>query len=224
MEDVGLHEDVDTPESAAILWDDGYVEYEISYEPLPEGCFMCHKTDHVARFCPMTSTTRVVSQEELEEAMQKATKDQKKEKMTVDNEVDDEQVDDEQAEPSAPELAATTNLPRSNQGSKESPKNETVTLKPYASLQGNEEVEPEQEESATLDLKIPAKTDYEQEEAERNSAKKRVMDLEHSGSDKEQAEGKNTEPEGSSPMQHNCQGGCGATQRTNRKTRMERKR
>ncbi|KAL3694701.1 hypothetical protein R1sor_008352 [Riccia sorocarpa] len=37
-----------------------------------EGCFTCHKTYHIARFCPATTKTKVVTQEVIDEAISKA--------------------------------------------------------------------------------------------------------------------------------------------------------
>ncbi|KAL3696583.1 hypothetical protein R1sor_010659 [Riccia sorocarpa] len=64
--------DLDPPTSAGFSFKEGYVEYEISYEPLPEGCYTCHQNGHIAKFCPTTTQTWIISEEELEERKKQA--------------------------------------------------------------------------------------------------------------------------------------------------------
>ncbi|KAL3679919.1 hypothetical protein R1sor_022875 [Riccia sorocarpa] len=106
-------------------------------------------------FCPMTSSTRVVSQEELDEAMRKATQNQEAQ-MAVDSEVQEEQ-----PKSTKPEIEVVPTPSRPNNGIPPAPKGVEVAPNPYASLQGTEEVESGQEDVEVLDLNTPAKMDFE---------------------------------------------------------------
>ncbi|KAL3700190.1 hypothetical protein R1sor_018212 [Riccia sorocarpa] len=62
------------PEAIEIEYEGGCAEFQLYYEFLPEGCYTCHETGHVARFCPKSQKTREVTQEELDEAIRAAEK------------------------------------------------------------------------------------------------------------------------------------------------------
>ncbi|KAL3701857.1 hypothetical protein R1sor_019879 [Riccia sorocarpa] len=65
-----LNVEMDWPEAVLPETEDGGTskEYELYYEPVPEGCFHCHSTDHQVKFCPLTTETREMSKQEFEAA------------------------------------------------------------------------------------------------------------------------------------------------------------
>ncbi|KAL3689495.1 hypothetical protein R1sor_015804 [Riccia sorocarpa] len=102
--------DLDPPTSAGFAFKEGYVEFEMSYEPLPEGCYTCHQNGHIAKFCPTTTSTREISEVELEAAKQEAEKAATREKDTnraaQDQEAEAKQQKDEAAEGRKPQKAS----------------------------------------------------------------------------------------------------------------------
>ncbi|KAL3679798.1 hypothetical protein R1sor_022754 [Riccia sorocarpa] len=69
-----LNAEVDPPEAAAVTFEEGYVEFELHYEPLPTGCFTCHQEGHTARFCPQITTFKEVNPEDVAAAMDETAK------------------------------------------------------------------------------------------------------------------------------------------------------
>ncbi|KAL3699711.1 hypothetical protein R1sor_017733 [Riccia sorocarpa] len=60
------------PEAMVLELEGTEVEFTIDYEDLPEGCFICHQTGHLARTCPQVTTTKEVDPEEFEVAFKEA--------------------------------------------------------------------------------------------------------------------------------------------------------
>ncbi|KAL3701600.1 hypothetical protein R1sor_019622 [Riccia sorocarpa] len=112
-----LNEEEDWLEAVLLEAEEGAVEveFELYYEPMPSGCFTCHKTRHLARFCPMTCTTRTVSDAELEEALKEAAeREEKNDEELTDAEEEEIDVPDSQsrkrnATPQAPSRIPTAN-------------------------------------------------------------------------------------------------------------------
>ncbi|KAL3679283.1 hypothetical protein R1sor_022239 [Riccia sorocarpa] len=73
------------PSAIEVEYEEGSAEFQLLYEYLPEGCFTCHEVGHVARFCPLTTKTRTVSQDELDEAVRAAAES----KLAQENEEND---------------------------------------------------------------------------------------------------------------------------------------
>ncbi|KAL3681021.1 hypothetical protein R1sor_023977 [Riccia sorocarpa] len=101
-----LNEEDEWPEAVLMETEDGKaeVEFELYYEQMPSGCFTCHKTGHLARFCPMTCKTRTVTDEELEAALKEAAN--QKESLS-----DDDMTEDEQEGEDIPDSQPTSSQP-----------------------------------------------------------------------------------------------------------------
>ncbi|KAL3702237.1 hypothetical protein R1sor_020259 [Riccia sorocarpa] len=99
----------DQPEAIVIEYEGGSAEFKLYYEYLPEGCYMCHEVGHVARFCPTTTSTREVSQEELEEAINLA-KDRKSKQQETTNEVAEDTMEEGQDAAASKQRAPERNL------------------------------------------------------------------------------------------------------------------
>ncbi|KAL3681392.1 hypothetical protein R1sor_024348 [Riccia sorocarpa] len=113
-----LNEEEEWPE--AILMEteanEAEVEFELYYEPMPTGCFTCHQSGHLARFCPLTSKTRTVSEEELEEALKAAAgnEDNSSEASMGEDNQEDLNIPDSQTKPTHPITQSTQPVPTAN--------------------------------------------------------------------------------------------------------------
>ncbi|KAL3691391.1 hypothetical protein R1sor_005042 [Riccia sorocarpa] len=175
----------DQPEAIMIEYEGGSAEFQLYYEFLPEGCYVCHEVGHVARFCPTTTTTREIPQEELDEAIRAANELRKAKEAKADATKNPPEV---QPTHTAAEDFTSTASPKQHQKGSSTPKNAIPTQNPFGllaipdeenSTESDEEMGDEAEVHQTVRLHSPNSTPVEDHSIDLNKkAEERQKELE----------------------------------------------